>query len=490
MKCNLCTYECKFNSELKKHQVQKHNVGVIWKICDLCNNKFKTTSHLNTHMKTVHLIGVIWHQCNICDFRCNNNSNLTAHKINIHSDIKPYKCDKCTYQCKQKDTLKEHNTNVHNVDIIWFKCTACDYKCKNNRTLRKHSKCVHHINVEWVYCDQNNCNYKCTSTELLNAHKSSIHNLNVHWYNCDTCSYKSKKSGHVLRHKANLHNVNTKLHLCNLCDYAAKSKENLKKHKSQVHDIDVAWFNCGSCEWKFKTNVQLKRHLTLVHDIGDKVCQFCARNVYTLTPYKDKSGDHKICRKCYNKATGKNSRAEKDMSDRLDKELGMEFLIGTDRRIMGEACQLYRPDKIYADPIQVNHYECDEHQHEWSSGNYACDERRISEIYDEFPGKDYKVIRWNPDNFKVPEGKVKPKNRKERLDLLAKIAHAVKTIHFDTKINIIYIYYSKDNPRIAKNIPVHFIYDEEDLNKLIKTTKENVNNTGKIKTPKKKIKFI
>lgn len=39
-------------------------------------------------------------------------------------------------------------------------------------------------------------------------------------------------------------------------------------------------------------------------------------------------------------------------------------------------------------------------QHGWKSGSYDCDEKRISDIYDEFEIKPehYVVVRLNPDS--------------------------------------------------------------------------------------------
>ena len=104
--------------------------------------------------------------------------------------------------------------------------------------------------------------------------------------------------------------------------------------------------------------------------------------------------------------TGKDSRVEKTWSEYLDKHFGTEFLLSSDRTVQGDACQLYRPDKYYADPNLVIHKECDEHQH-IRGNSYKCDERRLSDIYDENPGKKHIITRWNPDNYKPPEGRKK-----------------------------------------------------------------------------------
>ena len=132
-------------------------------------------------------------------------------------------------------------------------------------------------------------------------------------------------------------------------------------------------------------------------------------------------------------------------------------ILRQDARVYGEACLKYRPDVMYAGPNRVVMVECDEHQHKWSNGNYECDERRISELYDEFPGKEFLVIRWNPDAFKLKSGKKAKKNFKRRCEALLKVLREYETIKMESKIQCVYMFYDHDNERLAKNIPYKLI---------------------------------
>ena len=86
-------------------------------------------------------------------------------------------------------------------------------------------------------------------------------------------------------------------------------------------------------------------------------------------------------------------------------------------------CQMYRPDKLYTCINYVEIAECDEFEHKYSNGSYDCDEKRISEIYEEegIIGKDMCVLRWNPDNYTSKEGMNKL-SRKDRLKTYVKLA--------------------------------------------------------------------
>ena len=70
-------------------------------------------------------------------------------------------------------------------------------------------------------------------------------------------------------------------------------------------------------------------------------------------------------------------------------------------------CSRKRPDKLYGSSDLVEIDECDEQQHSFHNGNYACEEQRLSELYDEpsISGKQLVVIRWNPHSYVVPPDK-------------------------------------------------------------------------------------
>ena len=197
----------------------------------------------------------------------------------------------------------------------------------------------------------------------------------------------------------------------------------------------------------------------MIHNVGENHCPFCAKNVGMLSKFVDKVGTHLICRPCYRKATGKNTRIELVMSKYLDENYGTEFLISSDQRIWGNLCQKYRPDKLYASPGIVKHVECDEQQHN-SHFDYTCEEERILNMYGEFPGQDYLVIRWNPHwylgiNYSI----------EERLQLLLSVLTA--QIVIENKILIIYMFYDENNPVITQKIEKHFVNCHKNLEDIL-----------------------
>ena len=108
--------------------------------------------------------------------------------------------------------------------------------------------------------------------------------------------------------------------------------------------------------------------------------------------------------------------------------------------ISNGGCTKYRPDKLYISDDLVEINECDEDQHKW--GNYECDEKRISDIFEDINCKNIKckkliVIRWNPDKYTPPKGE-KMKNREDRLDQMVKFK---KYIIKNPPKEFIHVYY-------------------------------------------------
>ncbi len=385
-----------------------------------------------------------------------------------------FKCDLCEYVSKSKGHLKRHQAYKHDIDVIYYYCDVedCKYKAKSNSGLKKHKANIHNLDVKWYYCDIQECDSKFKSNGHLTRHKRNVHDINVKYYRCDIkgCDKQYKTNSDLTKHKILIHDINAPIYKCDInnCEYTNKDIKGLRRHKMFKHDINVKYKFCDLCKSKFKMKCHLTRHKEQVHDIGNHKCDFCLYNRNSHILYKDKQGKHKICRLCYRKATGLNSRVEHKWSEYLDKHVGTEYLNCSDKSLKSQGgCQRLRPDKLYVGINLVEIDECDEHQHKWNSGTYSCDEDRISKIYDEegICGKTLVVIRWNPDHYKVPNGYDKIL-REERLQLHVKLKKYLRTNPPKDKITIYYMFYDEDSDRISKNYPFKMIYNEEDIEKL------------------------
>ena len=218
-------------------------------------------------------------------------------------------------------------------------------------------------------------------------------------------------------------------------------------------------FACTVCTQTFRQRSTLNTHLALVHDIGDYECTLCYGKCSRLRPWVDPvtNDQAQCCRKCYMLATGKDIRIEHEWSLFLDEEFHPEFRRCANTQVI--SCNTSRPDGLWATPGLVLHWELDENQH--SGKKYSCEERRISKLYDAFPGNKHIVVRVNPHSYRAP-GKVKPL-QKDRKHLMLKVLEACLTKEWDTMIHIVYMFYSADNPNITQNISKTMLYDAQDV---------------------------
>lgn len=438
-----CNYACKNNNGLKIHIINKHTIkkDIIWITCgtENCEKKFKTSTERNIHISRIHNEEKS-HQCDDCPKKFNTQAELKKHIVYIHTNEEDIiwincKIENCKKKFKTPSGLNSHISSVHNKERT-HQCDSCPKKFNVQAKLNIHVMHIHtnDKDIIWIICDEEKCKKKFKTVTGLNRHKQHSHEKYIKWVTCDqeNCSYKSKDNSGLRRHKANIHNINLSWHSCN--------QEN--------------------CSYRAKSNSHLKSHLERIHDIGDHKCDFCLSNRNSHIKHEDSL----LCRECFNKATGKTSRVEKKWSDYIDKHLGTEFLSSNDRSLKSNGgCQLYRPDKLYIGIDMVEVDECDEHQHQYSSGGYSCDEKRISDIYEEkgICGKTLVVIRWNPDHYVVPDGYSK-KKRAERLEMMVSLKRHLRANPPQDKITIYYMFYDMDNELITKNYPKKLIYSDED----------------------------
>jgi hypothetical protein len=403
---------------------------------------------------------------NIKYYQTKNIDHFKRHNINKHTDpneIKWFCCNllinnvKCDAKFKNKDALKVHqDSGIHN-NILRFECIFCDNKYnkkihlyehyfykhyKNNKNLVQVNKIKHLIEDKILYCPIDDCSHIDFCNSHIERHLIQHHKINAVYKKCpeENCDFQYLDNTTFKSHLAFTHNIGAYIHNCDIegCNYSC---------------IGLSENNTG----------RLLEHKQKFHDIGDNECNFCLEKHYSSFKYNDEQGGHKICKYCYRKIVGYNSRHEKEWSDYLDKKFGIEYLLGSDNTLKSlGGCQLYRPDKIYTDINLIMIFECDEHQHMYNNGNYTCEEKRISDIYNEFSGKKMVVIRWNPDNYVVPKDKTK-KNKQERLDLMVKLVKHLRQNPQEDMIKIYYMFYNDDNPQICKNYPIQMIYDKNDF---------------------------
>ena len=134
--------------------------------------------------------------------------------------------------------------------------------------------------------------------------------------------HKVFKSATSLKlHEQCKHNINAKEFICKICvdnnieTKPFKRKYILEQHMAFIHNINTKEIFCDLCKdngiiTSFIRQGELNKHLQNIHDIGKYTCDFCTRNRNSNIEYSDNNGKHHICRDCYKKVTGNNSRIE------------------------------------------------------------------------------------------------------------------------------------------------------------------------------------
>ena len=193
----------------------------------------------------------------------------------------------------------------------------------------------------------------------------------------------------------------------------------------------------------------MKGHESAVHDIGDKTCEACYSNVWSLVSHTESKGEElQICRKCLNERVGAFTRVEKSMADYVSSKLG-EYVVLKDRIIAGSECNTRRrPDMLLSSsPASSIVVECDENQHQ--SYNPACELARMCEIFDEIKGH-VTFIRWNPHTYDCNGRRANRATRLERLvEVIQEEAKSSELREEGYTMTVIYMYYSADNPAIC-----------------------------------------
>jgi hypothetical protein len=374
----------------------------------------------------------------------------------------------CDFKTEFRSNLTRHKSNIHNINVKWHECNFenCMDKFKTGYGLKRHEMYIHDIDLVWISCNIDNCTQKFKHIDNLRQHHMHSHDINLKWINCDidNCQLQFKTNGTLKKHQMYIHDIDVELVYCEFenCEWGFKTNGELKHHELFVHNVNVKWNDCGieNCQSQFKTKGTLKVHQEQCHDIGDHVCQVCFKNRNSSIEWIDQHNNKsKVCRDCYNILMKKKLRIEIQMSKFLDNiEELIPYLMGSDKsfKSMG-GCSKKRPDKFYSDPKLALWIECDEHQHYYTSSDYSCDEKRISDCFDELDGKQLIVIRWNPHTYEIAKGE-KRKTRQQRLDALKNLILNILQNPPDDMIHIYYMYYDEKNPLISKEIKHTLLY--------------------------------
>ena len=266
---------------------------------------------------------------------------------------------------------------------------------------------------------------------------------------CPSCTYVAGRKDHLVRHARTQHTCD-RPYACPQCPQAYARSDHLRRHVLAVHE-NARKHACPHCDRTFCRSDKLREHLEHVHDLGNSQCDTCMGMRHTSIPY---DGIH-LCRQCFRKATGANSRVELHWSRFLDEHFGKHYLMGSDVSLQAMGgCSRVRPDKLWGSVVigaTGSFAICGELDESWHRDKArSCEEARMSEIAEAVGGK-VVFVRLNP-HLKGP-------SMHDRFQAYLEVLQGLCNDPPEHLVSVIYMYYPSHAHNVATRWPVTRLHE-------------------------------
>lgn len=342
-------------------------------------------------------------------------------------------CELCNFTAKYKSQMdihkksKFHIRQTQNIDRVYkYTCTHCNWGTDAVKAWSNHCRSKRHLKL------QGETEFQCEKCSVC------LHSQKALTFHQRTCDFVQHEPPQPPPNETNASDL--------LPDIDTLVQEN-SELKSQLSQLSQ---KLGKFDAMMNDINELKQW-----QVGEErqrcgICFNLQDRTKKLQKHTMKGVGYEICGECCLEITGYSSkRAETIVREYLQRHYKQPMLVAN-KKVKGDACLNYLPDIVYADPNRVVIVEIDENGHRGRS--YECDQRRMSDIYDEFAGKTVVWVRFNSDAY--PGGN---KDVYERLPELQGLLERIETMEFDTMIHLFYMYYDQNWQNVAKDLPKTFM---------------------------------
>ncbi|XP_044290534.1 zinc finger protein 639 [Varanus komodoensis] len=283
-KCERCSFNSKYFSDLKQHMVLKHKTCPEGNICRVCKENFSSKRVLIEHLKIHEEDPYV---CKYCDYTTVMFENLSQHVADTHFSDHLYWCEQCDAQFSSSSELYLH-FQEHSCDEQYL-CQFCEHETSDPEDLHSHVVNEHAGRLIEL-SDSHNSRQQQGQYSLVN--KISFDKCK-NFFVCQVCGFRSRLHTNVNRHVAIEHtkifphvcddcgkgfsgmleyckHLNTHMsegiYLCQYCEYSTGQIGDLKIHLDFRHSAELP-HKCTDCLMRFSNEKDLLSHLQMHENV-------------------------------------------------------------------------------------------------------------------------------------------------------------------------------------------------------------------------------